>query len=551
MFKYATLQGENDSLMKHPRRLKWIAALGLLAAIALCIATVYWSRTPSREITRAELSALIQQKQIAEGKVTPTSYSGIYRVDGTLRTGGNTKKFFVTTHLDEPEIKALFALSAVKIEMPGQGMRGQWINIVSTLLIGGLVITLIVYQSNIGRAKNARLKKRPEIRFRDVAGIEEAKAEVQEIVDFLRHPKKYRRVGGTLPKGVLLIGPPGTGKTMLAKAIACEANASFFTAHGSDFNEVFVGVGAKRVRQLFRQASRNTPAIIFIDEIDCVGKNRKFDSHGEHQQTINALLSAMDGFQSSQGIVVVAATNRPEDLDEAAAVGSQLRKDGAPGQVRRRPIKHIEGLRHACLPLGKDNDPTSLDGGINTRLDAILGLLLVVNPAMDDVLLMGGAVVIVRRLGHGDESLRVKIRIDQQHPILRSLAGAVEGQTVQLLARVKAEDGLKSGELGLSFGLFHLRKQEFADGSRAQAVTINMQDPDWVGCDIGPLQRGGRGGEGGSKEAAGAEGASEEVHIHVFAVVIVSLRPGTSVPGFIRAYAKGTRRVTTFSEEPV
>jgi cell division protease FtsH len=116
---------------------------------------------------------------------------------------------------------------------------------------------------------------------------------------------------------VLLIGPPGTGKTMLAKAIAGEANATFFSIHGSDFTEVFVGVGAKRVRQIFRQARKHKPAIIFIDEIDCVGKNRKFDSHGEHQQTINALLAAMDGFQGSEGVVVIAATNRPEDLDDA------------------------------------------------------------------------------------------------------------------------------------------------------------------------------------------------------------------------------------------
>src|SRR5262249_1394578 len=112
-------------------------------------------------------------------------------------------------------------------------------------------------------------------------------------------------------------GPPGTGKTMLAKAIAGEANASFFSAHGSDFVEVFVGVGARRVRQLFRQAGRHKPAIIFIDELDCVGKSRNSDAHGEHQQPINALLAAMDGFESGQGVVVIAATNRPEDLDEA------------------------------------------------------------------------------------------------------------------------------------------------------------------------------------------------------------------------------------------
>jgi cell division protease FtsH len=161
------------------------------------------------------------------------------------------------------------------------------------------------------------VKVRPDVRFDHVAGIEEAKAELTEIVDFLKNPRKYKQLGGKLPKGVLLIGPPGTGKTMLAKAIAGEANANFFSAHGSDFNEVFVGVGAKRIRELFRQARRAKPAIIFIDEIDCLGKNRKFDTNGETQQTNNALLAAMDGFESSEGLVVIAATNRPEDLDEA------------------------------------------------------------------------------------------------------------------------------------------------------------------------------------------------------------------------------------------
>src|SRR4029077_6149208 len=190
-------------------------------------------------------------------------------------------------------------------------------NILSTVLVAGLVIGLVAYQYNIGRGKNARVRQRPTVSLREVAGIEEAKGEVQEIVDFLRDPRKYQRLGGNLPKGVLLIGPPGTGKTMLAKAIACEAKASFFSVHGSDFNEVFVGVGAKRVRRLFRDASKNKPAIIFIDEIDCVGKHRNLDSHSEHQQTLNALLAAMDGVENSQGVVVVAATNRPGDLDEA------------------------------------------------------------------------------------------------------------------------------------------------------------------------------------------------------------------------------------------
>ena len=288
-----------------------------LVALGCGLIAVYFLRTPSHEITRAELTQLIQQNQVGNAHAVPTPFNGIYRVEGTRQVQGRTEKFYVTTHLDDSEVKALFAQNGVKIEMPGQGLRGQWVNIVSMLFVGGLVVMLVAYQANIGRAKSTRVKERPTIRFSDVAGIEEAKSEVSEVVDFLRNPKKYQRLGGTLPKGVLLIGPPGTGKTMLAKAIAGEANAAFFSAHGSDFTEVFVGVGAKRVRQLFRQARQNKPAIIFIDEIDCVGKSRKFDSHGEHQQTINALLAAMDGFQRSDGIVVIAATNRPEDLDDA------------------------------------------------------------------------------------------------------------------------------------------------------------------------------------------------------------------------------------------
>lgn len=303
----------------------WITGSISLAVIGLVVLSICLFRTPTREIPKAEFEKLIQMKGLKDGRITPTPYAGIYAVEARHEAPAPKGKIqkpraeivYLSTHLEDYQVRQLLESGQARLDIPGQGMRAQWINIVSTLIIGGLVIMLVVYQSSIGKGRNTHVRERPTIAFRDVAGIEEAKSEVTEIVDFLREPTKYQRLGGNLPKGILLIGPPGTGKTMLAKAIACEAKANFFSAHGSDFTEVFVGVGAKRVRQLFRQAARNKPAIVFIDEIDCVGKNRKFDTHGEHQQTINALLAAMDGFESSDGIVVVAATNRPEDLDEA------------------------------------------------------------------------------------------------------------------------------------------------------------------------------------------------------------------------------------------
>ena len=344
--------------------MKYLRNIWVLSAVTVTLAGLFtlWMvfiRQPSIELTPTELPLMLASGGLSQGRVTPTPYAGMYHLEGTRQLAGRKEKVYLTTHLSEEQLQALLANKSIKVDMPGAGARGQWVNILSTLLIAGAVVMVVVLQTNIGKGRNARVKERPSVRFDDVAGIEEAKSEVQEIADFLRAPTKYQRLGGKLPKGVLLIGPPGTGKTMLAKAIAGEAQAQFFSAHGSDFTEVFVGVGARRVRQLFRQAAKNKPAIIFIDEIDCLGKNRKFDTHGEHQQTINALLAAMDGFQSSQGIVVIGATNRPEDLDEAL-----LR----PGRFDRKvyvPYPDMKG-RRAILQIhtaGKPiaDEPAALD----------------------------------------------------------------------------------------------------------------------------------------------------------------------------------------------
>ena len=217
------------------------------------------------------------------------------------------------------------------------------------LLIGVWVFFMRQMQAGGGRAmgfgkSRARMltEKQGRVTFDDVAGIDEAKAELQEIVEFLKDPQKFQRLGGKIPKGVLLVGPPGTGKTLLARAIAGEANVPFFTISGSDFVEMFVGVGASRVRDMFEQGKKNAPCIIFIDEIDAVGRHRGAGLGGgndEREQTLNQMLVEMDGFEANEGVILIAATNRPDVLDPGAAAPRPLRPPGRgaePGRGRAR-----------------------------------------------------------------------------------------------------------------------------------------------------------------------------------------------------------------------
>ena len=195
------------------------------------------------------------------------------------------------------------------------------------LIVGVWFFIMRQMQSGTGKAmgfgkSRAKLltEKQGKVTFADVAGVDEAKDDVVEIVDFLKDPHKFQRLGGKIPRGALLVGPPGTGKTLLARAIAGEANVPFFTISGSDFVEMFVGVGASRVRDMFEQAKKNAPCIVFIDEIDAVGRHRGAGLGGgndEREQTLNQLLVEMDGFEANEGVIIIAATNRPDVLDPA------------------------------------------------------------------------------------------------------------------------------------------------------------------------------------------------------------------------------------------
>ncbi|MBL8672675.1 MAG: ATP-dependent metallopeptidase FtsH/Yme1/Tma family protein, partial [Alphaproteobacteria bacterium] len=234
---------------------------------------------------------------------------------------------------DDPEMVERLRKSGVKIAAAPEeeAMSSLFSLLISSfpvlLLIGVWIFFMRQMQSGGGKAmgfgkSRARLltEKTGRVTFEDVAGIDEAKVELEEIVEFLKDPQKFQRLGGKIPKGCLLVGPPGTGKTLLARAIAGEANVPFFTISGSDFVEMFVGVGASRVRDMFEQGKKNAPCIIFIDEIDAVGRHRGAGLGGgndEREQTLNQLLVEMDGFEANEGVILIAATNRPDVLDPA------------------------------------------------------------------------------------------------------------------------------------------------------------------------------------------------------------------------------------------
>jgi cell division protease FtsH len=260
----------------------------------------------------------------------------------------------------EPQRDAPF-ITALITWAPVLFLIGLWIFFMRQMQAGGN--KALSFGKSKAKLLSGNAKK---VTFKDVAGVDEAKLELHEIIEFLKEPQKFTKLGGKIPKGVLLMGPPGTGKTLLARAIAGEANAPFFSISGSDFVEMFVGVGASRVRDLFEQGKKNAPCIIFIDEIDAVGRHRGAGlggGHDEREQTLNQLLVEMDGFESNDGVILVAATNRPDVLDPAL-----LR----PGRFDRRVVVDLPDLKgregilrvHTrTIPLAEDVDPTVLARG--------------------------------------------------------------------------------------------------------------------------------------------------------------------------------------------
>lgn len=382
--------------MDTAKRQLWVAVLTnvVVAAAAIYFFNGILRGTESKKITYSEFLADVRADRFKEVQITDKE------LIGTLKEArpGQEPSTLTAARLpgvDEPTL--LKDLEAHGVAFSGKVPSNfGWLNILALWVLPLVILIALsrVAMQRMGRAGGAltfgksRAKiydqsTRMNVTFADVAGVDEAKAELVEVVDFLKHPKKYQALGGHIPKGVLLVGPPGSGKTLLAKAVAGEAEVSFFSISGSEFVEMFVGVGAARVRDLFEQAKSMAPCIIFVDELDAIGKSRSAGavqvSSDEREQTLNQLLVEMDGFDTSQGVIIMAATNTPEVLDPALLRGGRFDRQ----VILDRP--DVEG-RLAILKVhaGKIKMAGNVDlSAIATRTPGMVGsdLATIVNEA--------------------------------------------------------------------------------------------------------------------------------------------------------------------------
>jgi cell division protease FtsH len=337
----------------------WIV---ILCAVVLVWMAVRTGRgTPPKNLAVSEFVSLVQSDKVKDANITGTE------VQGSLNDGSSYHTQIPPNYTDIWKILQDKGVKYTWKESAGNGWIGILFNAIPVLILLGLWIFMMRQMQSGGNKalsfgkSRARLhsSQQKKVTFKDVAGVEEAKEELQEIIEFLREPQKFQKLGGRIPKGVLLIGPPGTGKTLLARAIAGEANVPFFSISGSDFVEMFVGVGASRVRDLFEQGKKNAPCIIFIDEIDAVGRHRGAGlggGHDEREQTLNQLLVEMDGFESNEGVILVAATNRPDVLDPALLRPGRFDRRVVVDRPDVRGRESILRVHTKKVPVGDDVD---------------------------------------------------------------------------------------------------------------------------------------------------------------------------------------------------
>ena len=344
----------------------------VLLAIVIISSYLFFNTLGAKvnELTYTELMGNMNEGKVDEVIVTPKNSAGVYVISGKLEGYKDNETFTVTVPYTDTVISDLYKAAeaqSLNVETNTNPENSTWltlvINVLPIIIFGVLLYTMFIKLGNsnkgsfdFGKSKAKLAEEGGSKTFKDVAGLKEEKEEVQELIDFLKNPKKFTKMGARIPKGVLLVGPPGTGKTLLAKAVAGEAKVPFFYISGSDFVELFVGVGASRVRDMFKQAKQTAPCLIFIDEIDAEGRQRGTGlggGHDEREQTLNQLLTEMDGFGENEGIIIIAATNRPDVLDPALLRPGRFDRQvtvGRPDVKEREEILKVHAKNKILAP---------------------------------------------------------------------------------------------------------------------------------------------------------------------------------------------------------
>lgn len=375
------LQGDNDRV---PRWTPWVLIVGAVAVLYLA----FWDFRPGperHEIAYSHFKELITSGEVREVLLRGRIAEGALEIERALGPGGSPGRYFKTRvpAFGDDELLPLLEINGVEVHVGEESTDTKWTTLVLALLPWIVLFALFYWaiwrSANImgGRTggpgditrflqRSTEQAKVPDVTFDDVAGQEAAKLEVTELVEYLKHPDRFCKLGAEAPRGVLLMGPPGTGKTLLARALAGQAGVPFFSISGSEFIEVFVGVGAARVRNLFEAAKKNAPSIVFIDELDSVGRTRGTGlggGHDEREQTLNQILAEMDGFSGHEAVIVVAATNRPDVLDTALLRPGRFDRHVTLDLPDRNDRLAILGVHTRKVPLGDDVDLAQLAAG--------------------------------------------------------------------------------------------------------------------------------------------------------------------------------------------
>lgn len=484
------MKKNNKTLLK--AILPWIVVLLLLSSLFPFL----MKNGGSKELTYSQFMTVLKDEKVTNVTVTPNSY--VAKVEGSYKKNSKGDKVNFTTIVPKTD-KELDSLTQiledknVKVKVTDANSDNMIWNVIRTifpyvLLLGGMVW---VFKSFGGAAggnnkafefgnSRAKLERNSKTRFTDVAGADEEKEELTELVAFLKNPKKFTEMGAKIPRGVLLVGPPGTGKTLLARAVAGEANVPFYSISGSEFVEMFVGVGAGRVRDMFKKAKENAPCIIFIDEIDAVGRQRGTGvggGHDEREQTLNQLLVEMDGFEGNEGVIILAATNRADVLDPAllrpGRFDRQIRVSNPDKRARSQILKVHARNKHFAPDVDFDNIAQRTPGFSGAELANVLNeaALLAVRSGHQMITLSDVDEAIDRVIGGPAKKSRKYTEHERKLVAYHETGHAIIGLTLEDANQVQKVTIVPRGDAG-GYNLMTPREETYFSTKKQLLATI-------------------------------------------------------------------------------